>query len=248
MTATMADTRWPLDLPNDACVPVALSASVETATSSGVCLGGKELAVWRDDAGDIHAWEDRCPHRGMRLSLGFVKGDHIACLYHGWQYDTAGRCRYIPAHPKLDVPKSITVQSYCCFEWADMIWVDMSRQADPSMRFQLPAPAVMPVRSLYLDVSASNAEALLCRALPSVLSLPDGETIVIEALSSNLLATRIGGGRLLLGLHALGPSRCALHVVILKDDCYQAVVLRTRLLLQLPALRHAAKEMMSSYS
>lgn len=27
--------------------------------------------------------EDRCPHRGMKMSFA-VRGDHIACLYHGW--------------------------------------------------------------------------------------------------------------------------------------------------------------------
>ena len=47
-----------------------------------------------------HVWEDRCPHRGMRLSMGFVRSDRIACLYHGWQYGTDGHCLYIPAHPR----------------------------------------------------------------------------------------------------------------------------------------------------
>ena len=65
--------------------------------------------MWRDSDGVAHVWEDRCPHRGMRLSLGFVRGDQIACLYHGWRYDAAGQCRYIPAHPQLTPPETIRV-------------------------------------------------------------------------------------------------------------------------------------------
>lgn len=52
-----------------------------------------------------------CPHRGMRLSLGFIRGDQVACLYHGWHYD-AGQCRYIPAHPQLTPPETIRVQAF----------------------------------------------------------------------------------------------------------------------------------------
>ena len=39
---------------------------------------GKELVVWRDSGGAVHAWDNRCVHRGMRLSLGFVDGDMLA--------------------------------------------------------------------------------------------------------------------------------------------------------------------------
>ena len=52
---------------------VALAGGVETATSMGTRLFGEEIVVWRDATGAAHAWEDRCPHRGMRLSMGFVR-------------------------------------------------------------------------------------------------------------------------------------------------------------------------------
>ena len=83
---------------------VALAGGVETGTSTGTHLFGEEIVVWRDATGAAHAWEDRCPHRGMRLSMGFVRSDRIACLYHGWQYGTDGHCLYIPAHPEIQVP------------------------------------------------------------------------------------------------------------------------------------------------
>ncbi len=92
--------------------PVALSEMIPAGTSAGVVIDGAEIVVWRDTSGAAHTWEDRCPHRGMKLSFGFVRGDHIACLYHGWEYDTGGTCRYIPAHPQLEVPKTICVKTY----------------------------------------------------------------------------------------------------------------------------------------
>ena len=61
-------------------IPVALSADIEAGTSAGTLVNGEERVVWRDDKGATHVWEDRCPHRGMRMSFGFVRGDHIACL------------------------------------------------------------------------------------------------------------------------------------------------------------------------
>ena len=64
---------------------VTLAGGVETGTSMGTRLFGEEIVVWRDENGVAHTWEDRCPHRGMRLSMGFVRSDRIACLYHGWQ-------------------------------------------------------------------------------------------------------------------------------------------------------------------
>ncbi|MBC7479670.1 MAG: Rieske (2Fe-2S) protein, partial [Pseudorhodobacter sp.] len=52
--------------------PLALSASIEPGTSAGAVVDGTEIAVWRDTAGRVYTWEDRCPHRGMKLSFGFV--------------------------------------------------------------------------------------------------------------------------------------------------------------------------------
>jgi nitrite reductase (NADH) small subunit len=56
------------------------------------CAGVKTLAfpdlnvaVFRLADGRMFAVEDRCPHRGARLSVGVVyDGDKIACLDHGW--------------------------------------------------------------------------------------------------------------------------------------------------------------------
>lgn len=191
--------------------PVALSTSVEPGSSAGTHVGGKEYVVWRDNSGVAHVWEDRCPHRGMKLSFGFVRGDHIACLYHGWQYDTAGRCRRIPAHPDLEVPATITVSVFTTIEASGMIWTCAEPEAE---RPAAPADAgeVVPVRSLYVD---NDADALLLAVradLPSPLT-EDGPSAIAPA-GDNLWRITTGADVLLLGLQSIADDRAALHAVI----------------------------------
>jgi phenylpropionate dioxygenase-like ring-hydroxylating dioxygenase large terminal subunit len=103
--------------------PVTASASVRDAPV-GVALLGQPLVLWREPAhegggGAVHAWADRCPHRGAQLSLGrvlsHVHGARLECPYHGWQFggDAAaqtgaacGRCVQVPAAPDFVPPAS----------------------------------------------------------------------------------------------------------------------------------------------
>ena len=49
---------------------VGLSGDWEPGAVAGVIVEGREWALWRGVSGKAHIWEDRCPHRGMRLSFG----------------------------------------------------------------------------------------------------------------------------------------------------------------------------------
>ena len=54
-------------------------------------LGAMPVVVTRDDRGDLHAFENRCAHRGSLLVLkesGTARD--IICVYHNWSYDLAG--------------------------------------------------------------------------------------------------------------------------------------------------------------
>ena len=113
---------------------------------------GHDLAVWRSATGRLQAWNDRCPHRGMRLSHGFVRGETLACIYHGWVYGADGGCKHIPAHPALTPPATITVASFSCVEQDGVIWV-----APADMAGAPPAlSGLQPLRSVSLtcDVAA----------------------------------------------------------------------------------------------
>jgi nitrite reductase/ring-hydroxylating ferredoxin subunit len=90
-----------------------------------VTLLGEDIAIWRGRSGSVQAWRNRCPHRGMRLSFGQVRGDRLSCRYHGWQYDEAGQCKFMPAHRNMTPPATICVASYGCREANGLIWVKL---------------------------------------------------------------------------------------------------------------------------
>lgn len=65
-------------------------------------LAGEKLAVFRDGSGRIGALLDRCPHRGVALSLGRVdENGCLTCPFHGWAFQTDGACAHVPLN---DVP------------------------------------------------------------------------------------------------------------------------------------------------
>ena len=195
----------------DSWHPVGLSHSIEAGSSAGTRLFDQELVVWRDNNGVAHVWEDRCPHRGMKLSFGFVRGDHITCLYHGWQYNSGGHCQYIPAHPALDVPKTIKVPVYPVHERGGMVWTTLSE--NPRSMPEGAAPAV-PLRSLYLccgfeaAVAASNSIQLV----PFATDTPAGT--IVSRVSDTLFAISCAQDRLLVGIQAISKTRTALHLSI----------------------------------
>src|SRR5262245_56204405 len=57
---------------------------------------GTDIVLWRDSSGKVYAHDDRCLHRGAKLSIGQVIDDKLRCAYHGWCYDTSGQCTTIP--------------------------------------------------------------------------------------------------------------------------------------------------------
>lgn len=116
----------------------------------GVVMAGHwqetELAVWRSATGKLSAWKDRCPHRGMRLSHGFVRGEKLSCIYHGWVYGTDGACTHIPAHPALTPPAAIKAEKFSCIEQDGVLWVAPADTAQPPP----PCGPLQAVRSLGL--------------------------------------------------------------------------------------------------
>lgn len=47
---------------------------------------GLDVAVFRNDAGQVYALLDRCPHKGGPLSQGIVFGSRVACPLHNWTF------------------------------------------------------------------------------------------------------------------------------------------------------------------
>ncbi|WP_437732686.1 Rieske 2Fe-2S domain-containing protein [Sorangium sp. So ce1335] len=79
--------------------PVALAADLRADRSLAVQVAGTPLVLLRDRDGKPSALLDRCPHRGVALSLGRVKDGCLECAFHGWQIEASGQVCHVPWNP-----------------------------------------------------------------------------------------------------------------------------------------------------
>jgi ferredoxin-NADP reductase/nitrite reductase/ring-hydroxylating ferredoxin subunit len=116
-------------------------------------LLGREFAVWRADDGYLNVWDNRCLHRGVRLSVGLNEGSELRCLYHGWRYSNrTGGCTYIPAHPADAPARTICNTVFPCIERYGLVWTrdphtDPTRSEAPTIQV-LQGASPFPLRAL----------------------------------------------------------------------------------------------------
>ena len=88
-----------------------------------VTFWGTSIALYRDQRGALHALENRCGHRQLKLSLGSVEDCRLTCSYHGWGYDPDGRLAGVPhdlfGHPLPDV----RVRAYPVQARYGLVWI-----------------------------------------------------------------------------------------------------------------------------
>jgi phenylpropionate dioxygenase-like ring-hydroxylating dioxygenase large terminal subunit len=54
-------------------------------------VGEMPVIVVRDETGAVHAFENRCAHRGALIALDDAgSAKHFQCVYHAWSYDLQG--------------------------------------------------------------------------------------------------------------------------------------------------------------
>ncbi len=202
-------------------IPVALSRDVPRQTTRGVILASEELVVWRGESGGVQIWEDRCPHRGMRLSFGFVRGDSLNCLYHGWQYGQGASCQRIPAHPDLTVPPTIKANAFASAETGGMIWVNLDKEPGTPPIFL----AGRPIASLAI---ATTPETLF-ELLPGT-----------PAPQAQLFEVALADTQVNVGWHVVDPGKLMLHAVALDPGNVESRVLVALHKLRAEAERAAA--------
>jgi nitrite reductase/ring-hydroxylating ferredoxin subunit len=93
---------------------------------------GEDLIAFRDSAGKVGLLGANCPHRGAPLFFGRNEEGGIRCIYHGWKFDTAGRCLEMPNRPAdRDYREKVRATAYRCAESNGMIWIYMGAAAEP---------------------------------------------------------------------------------------------------------------------
>jgi phenylpropionate dioxygenase-like ring-hydroxylating dioxygenase large terminal subunit len=102
---------------------VATTQDVALATAHPFVLMGGRYVLLRSSAGEVSVFEDSCPHRGAQLSLGRFDGSQLRCPYHGWEFDTGGRCVHRPAHPGATIPEGCSLSRIAVTEAFGLWWV-----------------------------------------------------------------------------------------------------------------------------
>ena len=136
---------------------VAKSGDLPSGAVRAIKALGRELVVWRGADGQAHCLEDRCPHRGARLSLGEVSDSDLACHYHGVTLDGQGRIVRVPAIGNCGLEGRKTNESYAVTEAADgvFVWFPAPGQVEP-VPLALPNELTSPEWVPFLTTSPWN--------------------------------------------------------------------------------------------
>jgi phenylpropionate dioxygenase-like ring-hydroxylating dioxygenase large terminal subunit len=89
-------------------------------------VGDMPVVVARDPTGALHAWENRCAHRGALVCMQRRgTAERFSCIYHNWTYDHAGNLTHVAfrngiagkggmppdAKPESQSPQKLRVES-----------------------------------------------------------------------------------------------------------------------------------------
>ncbi|PSF38292.1 aromatic ring-hydroxylating dioxygenase subunit alpha [Aphanothece hegewaldii CCALA 016] len=104
--------------------PIALTSN-QTTNLRSIRLLNQDLFLWRSHDGVV-VGIDRCPHRGAKLSLGWISEDCLVCPYHGLIYDKTGHCSLIPAHPDLIPSQKLHIHRLPIQQHYGLIWTTLA--------------------------------------------------------------------------------------------------------------------------
>jgi phenylpropionate dioxygenase-like ring-hydroxylating dioxygenase large terminal subunit len=116
----------------DLWYPVVASWEISSAPL-GITRLGENIVLWRDTQGQVHALEDRCPHRGARLSMGWNLGDRVACWYHGVEVAADGVVKAVPAVSACPLVGEKCIRSYLVQERHGAVFLFFAASEQPKV-------------------------------------------------------------------------------------------------------------------
>ena len=111
-----------------------------------VKLFGEDIVFFREK-GKVFAWLDRCPHRGIKLSIGKKEfPGTFSCRYHGWTFDlaTGVLVAALTDGPNSPLCGRTRVRIFPAAERAGIIWIYRGNGTEspdevPSVERDIPA-------------------------------------------------------------------------------------------------------------
>jgi nitrite reductase/ring-hydroxylating ferredoxin subunit len=177
-------------------------------------LFDQEVALWRADDGGVNAWENRCPHRGVRLSIGQNTGDELRCRYHGWRFASGdGRCTHIPADPSRSPPAVLRATAYDVAVQDGFVWVALSPPDQPPPTRGAGHPWLT-LRSTPVEAGVERVRATLMEA---------ANTVAHDAYT---LTSEVAQARLALMLQPMGAAGTVIHAALTPPPADRLAVFR----------------------
>ncbi len=93
----------------------------------------RPIVLFRDSDSRAIALEDRCPHKGVSLSLGRVNENSIECPYHGLCFDSKGYCTAQPSSAPNESNAYKRIPAFPITEQDDWIWIYMGQDHNPDL-------------------------------------------------------------------------------------------------------------------
>ena len=213
-----------MSLPEDTLIdrwhPIARSEELAPGHVYHGRLLGEELALWRDDNGRANAWDNRCPHRGMRLTMGDNLGSELRCRYHGLRFSSvSGRCSVVPAHPDRAIREDIRPRVRSVAERYGWVWVSLADRTDEPVIAALAGAAGLTLRSIVVWAAAPVVAAALrhyrfvpTRALETQSAIPRMNNKSIDRLVvSSSSALENESGRVVLVVQPADECKSVIH-------------------------------------
>lgn len=118
------------------------------------------VVLYRTESGEAIALYDRCPHKGLPLSVGKLIGDRLQCGYHGIEFGTDGRAVHIPQQPHI--APSMCARRFPLIEQGPLVWIWMgdTDKADPALLpdaswMKLDAPGYVAIPYHWYELEAN---------------------------------------------------------------------------------------------
>jgi 5,5'-dehydrodivanillate O-demethylase oxygenase subunit len=115
--------------------PIAISTHVEAGRAKSLKIFSEELTLYRGQSGEPYLVGGRCAHRCTQLATGWVEGEEIRCIYHGWKYDQTGQCVEMPAE-KDGLAATVKIAGYPVEEYCGLVFAYLGE--GPAPAFELP--------------------------------------------------------------------------------------------------------------
>lgn len=118
--------------------PVAAVGELDDNPVKPIRLMGEDLVLFKDVSGEYGLLERHCPHRRADLSYGWVEeSGGLRCSYHGWLFDTTGRCIGQPfeqiAHPEANFKEKVRATAYHAQAKAGLLWAYIGEEPTPEL-------------------------------------------------------------------------------------------------------------------